>query len=395
MSHFAERKEKSCLNCNAVVQGRFCHICGQENIEPKETVWHLISHFFQDITHFDGKFFSTLKYLLFYPGFLSREYMMGRRASYLNPIRMYVFTSAFFFLFFFSIVKPDNINTGGSTFNAKGKVERINTVIKGLKEQERELTDSVLKTVVKKVIGNFIKKAGILEKDFAVSAYADSMLALKYETKLDSINEERTKQGKVAVKKNTRNIFSIDFSSGYYRTVTAYDSVQALLPAEKQDGWWKRLRVRKAIDLVEKTSDKSGVFGRDLLGKFTHSLPQMFFLSLPAFAFLLSLLYRKGRKYYFVNHAIFSIHLYCATFIFAFILILLFKYVSFGSENLKGFYNLLFLLIFFFYGYKCMRNFYQQRRVTTIFKFIILNLLSFIVVLLLTMIFFIISLWNV
>jgi Protein of unknown function (DUF3667) len=395
VSHFAERKEKSCLNCNAVVQGRFCHICGQENVEPKETLWHLISHFFQDITHFDGKFFGTLRYLLFKPGFLSREYMLGRRASYLNPIRMYVFTSAFFFLFFFSIVKPGNINTGDSTFNAKEKVEKMNTVIKGLREQEAELTDSVVKTAVQKTIDNFSKKAELLEKDLAVSAYADSMLTVKFAARLDSANKERIRQGKDPVRANTRNIFSIDFSSGYYRTVVAYDSVQALLPAEKQDGWWRRLRVRKAIDLIEKTNDKSGGFGKDLIGKFTHSLPQMFFLSLPAFAFVLSLLYRKERKYYFVNHAIFSIHLYCATFIFSFVMILLFKYASFGSKMLENFYNLLFVLLFFFYSYKCMRNFYQQRRAKTIFKFIILNLLSFIVVLLLAIIFFIISLWNV
>lgn len=97
MSHLKERQQKNCLNCNTEVQGRYCQNCGQENIEPKETVWHLIAHFFQDITHFDGKFFSTVKYLVIRPGFLSREYMVGRRASYVNPIRMYIFTSAFSF----------------------------------------------------------------------------------------------------------------------------------------------------------------------------------------------------------------------------------------------------------------------------------------------------------
>ncbi|MBP0577674.1 DUF3667 domain-containing protein, partial [Campylobacter jejuni] len=75
---------------------------GQENIEPKESFWHLTTHFIYDITHFDGKFFSTLKYLLFRPGFLSKEYLKGRRAGYLHPVKMYVFTSALFFLIFFS-----------------------------------------------------------------------------------------------------------------------------------------------------------------------------------------------------------------------------------------------------------------------------------------------------
>ncbi|MBK6380777.1 MAG: DUF3667 domain-containing protein [Chitinophagaceae bacterium] len=122
MSRLKQRKQRNCLNCNIAVKGRFCHRCGQENIEPKESVWDLIAHFFKDITHFDGKFFSTVKYLFKKPGFLSKEYMIGRRASYVNPVRMYIFTSAFFFLIFFSFMKLDkktlvnDVNMNGKTF---------------------------------------------------------------------------------------------------------------------------------------------------------------------------------------------------------------------------------------------------------------------------------------
>jgi hypothetical protein len=34
--------------------------------------------------------------------------MAGRRASYLNPVRFYVFTSFVFFLFFFNAFTPKN-----------------------------------------------------------------------------------------------------------------------------------------------------------------------------------------------------------------------------------------------------------------------------------------------
>src|SRR5204862_2249809 len=122
--------EKNCLNCNAQLQGKYCHICGQEHIEPKETAWHLVSHFFQDITHFDGKFFSTLKLLVFRPGFLSREYMAGRRASYLNPVRMYVFTSAIFFLLFFSFFRSKQSIKIDPSINGKtlGQIDKMDSV---------------------------------------------------------------------------------------------------------------------------------------------------------------------------------------------------------------------------------------------------------------------------
>ncbi|MBP6432264.1 MAG: DUF3667 domain-containing protein, partial [Ferruginibacter sp.] len=87
MGHHQQRKENNCLNCNAVVTDRFCSICGQENIVVKESFWGIISHFFKDITHYDGKFLSTLKYLLFRPGFLPAEFLRGRRVAYLNPTR--------------------------------------------------------------------------------------------------------------------------------------------------------------------------------------------------------------------------------------------------------------------------------------------------------------------
>jgi len=103
LSNLSERNEKICLNCNAVVNGRFCHICGQENIEPREPFRHMLAHFVFDLFHFDGKFFGTMKSLLLKPGFLSQEHLKGRRTDYLHPIRLYIFTSAFFFLFYFSI----------------------------------------------------------------------------------------------------------------------------------------------------------------------------------------------------------------------------------------------------------------------------------------------------
>src|SRR5688572_28213014 len=103
MSHPNERKEKNCLNCGAETAGLYCQRCGQKNLTPEESVFDLVGHFFHNITHYDGKILSTLKNLLTRPGFLSKEYLVGRRAAYLHPIHMYVVTSTFFFFIFFSV----------------------------------------------------------------------------------------------------------------------------------------------------------------------------------------------------------------------------------------------------------------------------------------------------
>ena len=60
--------------------------------------------FFHVITHFDGKFFQTLRVLFTRPGFLTRAYLDGKRRQYLPPVQMYVFTSALFFFIFYSFI---------------------------------------------------------------------------------------------------------------------------------------------------------------------------------------------------------------------------------------------------------------------------------------------------
>ncbi len=124
VSHSRERVDNICLNCNTRVNGRYCHVCGQENIEPRETFWSLVTHFFNDFTHFDGKFFTTLAHLIKKPGYLPAEYIKGRRARYLHPIRMYLFTSAAFFLVFYSYHSKPDFDVDTRYTNTSGQAEQ-------------------------------------------------------------------------------------------------------------------------------------------------------------------------------------------------------------------------------------------------------------------------------
>src|SRR6202000_1478750 len=92
------RKENDCLNCGATLQGHYCHVCGQENLQIKESFGHMMNHAISDYFHFDHQFFHTLKPLLFQPGKLTNEYMAGRRAQYLHPVKMYIFISLIYFI---------------------------------------------------------------------------------------------------------------------------------------------------------------------------------------------------------------------------------------------------------------------------------------------------------
>lgn len=348
MSHLLQRKEKDCLNCGTVVIGKYCHNCGQENIEPKESVWHLILHFFNDVTHFDGKFFSTLKDLLFKPGFLSREYMRGRRASYLNPIRMYLFTSFVFFLIFFSTFHVNKAHIGKETLFDGKTIEQVNN----LNEQNfQELTKKI--------------NEGKAMTHAEFSIYADSV----------------------------RNAGAIHFTDNEYKSKAEYDSL--LKSGVKKHNWFEKKIIYKEIELNEKNKNNEGHVLPSLIESLVHHFPQMLFISLPFVALFLKLLYLKQKNFYYVSHAIFVIHLY----IFFFIALLLSVGISqlrqFSGWDWLNYINGAISIIVFFYLYKALRNFYKQSRKQTIFKYFLFLFFFLILTMLLFFIFFFISFFQV
>lgn len=342
------------MNCGSELTGSYCHFCGQENLVPKETALGLVSHFVYDITHFDGKFFSSIKYLLLRPGFLAKEYMRGRRASYLNPIRMYVFTSAFFFILIFSLSKPDDLIKFDQT-EASVNADR-QQLLNDLKNAKDSAAISNLNQKMRESDSNIVmlEQAGLIKK----SAY---------------VPDSTRKRIKPAVENETS---IMDFGMKLPRSEAVYDSAQAALPLAKRDGWVKHFIARKSIRINEKYYNNPSEFKDDFTEKFLHSLPKLMFLSLPFTAIFLSLLYFRQKRFYYVNHAILVIYIYIALYL----LILLGYLFSWLHHTLQwtAFSWLQKGIVIFslYYIYKSFRNFYEQPRAKTIFKYLLFSILT-------------------
>ena len=322
MSHLKERTEKNCLNCGAKVQGRFCQACGQENVEVKESFMHLIMHFIEDLTHFDGKLWKTAKLLLFKPAALTQYYMDGKRASYIHPIRMYLFISAVFFLFIFNGEVPD---------------------------KPAPLPDT-LKAMPAKDI------ASGLNDGFELNLGEDTV---------------------------------------NYKTIASYELAQNKLLKEKRDNWLESRLTKKAIELNIKYDNDKFKIGKALIEQFQHYFSRMLYISLPLFALFLWILYRRNKNHYFVDHLIFSIHIYCAFFIILFAV----KIINLLTEQLiqrtYGFIAAITPFVLFFYLYKALRNHFKQSRSKTVLKFMILNFLTLVLMSILMLSFFLLSLFNI
>jgi hypothetical protein len=97
-----------CLSCNNQFTGKFCNLCGEKIVNDKErTILHFFGEFFHAITHADSKFLKTIKYLLTKPGFISSEYIKGKRKSYSSPISIFFIGNLIYLL----LLPVDTLNT--------------------------------------------------------------------------------------------------------------------------------------------------------------------------------------------------------------------------------------------------------------------------------------------
>lgn len=86
-----------CLNCGAVANDSFCPRCGQSQRDPRRSLAAWLREAFDEIVSIDGRLLRTLILIVTRPGFLTREWIEGRRARYTSPLRVYLIASVAFF----------------------------------------------------------------------------------------------------------------------------------------------------------------------------------------------------------------------------------------------------------------------------------------------------------
>lgn len=94
-----------CKNCgkHCADEYKYCPYCSQKQIDEL-TLYELFNNFISNYLSVDGRFLKSIGPLLFKPGFLAQQYVLGKRETYLHPGRMYLFVSiVFFFVFSFFI----------------------------------------------------------------------------------------------------------------------------------------------------------------------------------------------------------------------------------------------------------------------------------------------------
>ncbi len=79
-----------CFNCGTTLQGPWCHQCGQLGEDYHRSAFHLIGEVFEGLFHADGRLAKTLPRLVLRPAALTQDYLAGKRAPQVPPLRLFL-----------------------------------------------------------------------------------------------------------------------------------------------------------------------------------------------------------------------------------------------------------------------------------------------------------------
>ena len=79
-----------CANCATLLQGHWCHHCGQAGEDFHRSSLKLLVEVFEGLFHLDGRLWRTLPDLMLRPGRVTRAYLDGHRAPQIPPLRLFL-----------------------------------------------------------------------------------------------------------------------------------------------------------------------------------------------------------------------------------------------------------------------------------------------------------------
>jgi hypothetical protein len=123
------RKRKSqsrlthCENCGAALVGPYCAECGQPAVDYRRSFGALLADAADAFFNLDARFFQSFGLLLFKPWRLTNEFVEGKRARHVHPLRVYLIASVTFFLVINFLARGTHLKSRTSADHTKFSVD--------------------------------------------------------------------------------------------------------------------------------------------------------------------------------------------------------------------------------------------------------------------------------
>lgn len=325
-----------CINCETSldISEKYCHHCGQLNSTKKLTIKDFIEEFFANFYAYDSRLRNSIISIFTKPGALAREFNEGKRHTYANPFRLFLSVSIILFITF-------NLTEGDSDSSDLAKKELTKEQLKEKQKQDSIAIQKLSSTKIPKTILNKLdENAMVYSKD---SIYTKEQLE--------------------------------SFSLGFEYKLISFINFHTKYPDKSEETALKELGYESSFldkSIYKKCKKfKSNNIESELLEYFYEKLPFLIFLSLPILTLMFWIVF-YSEKINYTEHLVFAY----TFFTFIFLCMILFNFIEIISVDLSYFVVAIsFAFLFPIYFYKSLRNFYQNSRWKTIFKFLLLNIL--------------------
>ena len=350
----------ACPNCGYERDNRFCPQCGQNDRDYIRSLWRLIADLFKEAFEVNGRLPRTLGSMFLRPGELGAEFSRNRRASYLSPIRSYLFASI---LFFFSLAviadsgprgprgkappddAPQQQDEARKTQDACAEAD-FSRLRRALSPQQRRMMEEIL---------NRERQGWRDSKTILCSALGKNWGALP--DPKDNATRQTNEAAGDAIAQPERQ------PAATTEETTASD----------EEGNFGVVRAFLAGKAVEVLYDPYAA-GRQLLD----NLPFAMIVTLPAYALLLKLFFFFSRRYY-TEHLVFAMHLHTFSFLVYTVWLLLPEGENLpgGAESIlgqtvdwTGWALLAWVAVYYYFAF---RRYYRNGRLVTACKWFVLD----------------------
>lgn len=290
-------RPRRCENCGAQLLGEHCYSCGQSTRGLVRHFSSIMGDFFDTVLNIDSRVIRTIWPLFAKPGYLTTEYIAGRRVRYVTPVRLFFFlTIVMFFAIHGSLEVGDDGDVKGVQVGAAKDGERDSiSNAQTIAELEKALVASreALQATRKSVEGTPGAAVGI---DVALQQIED-----RGRERLDFLKavEAAKAAGKPPPKEPRRG--SLNFPVNGKNWDPDSNPINfGWLPAAANRSLNERMR--HARDEMDRGDSE-----KTIVDAIFRVLPQALFVLMPIFALLLKAFYVFRRRLY-MEHLLVALH---------------------------------------------------------------------------------------
>lgn len=342
----------NCRNCGFPLPegAHFCPACSQRNHDGRLTLREFLSEMMSSLLNLDNRIFRTMGALAI-PGKLTENYFEGKHIRFYHPVRLFLLSGALF-------IAMLSLKTGDGPSNFFPVSYKQQQAL----HQKHQLYLQ-LDSLKKNMLPTLNNRAAIAALDTLLGKLDSSYITSEHDSIEFALSFVRN-AGKDTIYHDGGINISLQDAKKVNISVDDLENMSedSLLNAYGIYSFWQKLLVRQQIKLLKKGDN----FVLYILG----NTLWMMLIMMPMLALVLKLLYLR-RKYYFLEHLIFSFHVH--SFIF-----LLLTIVTLASEWANDLPGLLVGLICFtlaIYPMLAMKRFYRQGWLKTLVKYLLSSML--------------------